>query len=221
MTSRTPPTGGAMVDLGFAVRSAAPVAYAAVPTLGFELEVESRSGQAIRSISLDVQIQIAARRRGYSDAEQPQLLDVFGAPEGWATTLRTLPWLRLSRVVPPFEGTTVVDLHVPCTYDFEVTAAKYLAALRDGDVPLELLFGGTVFYTAAGGLLQTAMINWDSEVEYRMPVAAWRATMDMYFPGSAWLRLERDAFDRLYAFRARHSLTSWEQTVDRLLGEEV
>src|SRR4029078_7639186 len=101
------------------------------PTLGFELEIACRSGQPIRSISLDVQIQIAARRRSYSEAEQPQLLDVFGATEGWSTTLRTLPWLRVSQVVPAFEGTTVANLHVPCTYDFEVTAAKYLAALRD------------------------------------------------------------------------------------------
>ena len=208
-----------MLDLHFAVRGAAPVAYAAVPTLGFAIEIESRGEQPIRSISLDVQIQIAARRRAYSDAEQPQLLDVFGAPERWSTTLRTLPWLRVTQVVPPFEGTTVVDLHVPCTYDFEVTAAKYLAALREGEVPLELLFGGTVFYTA-GGLLQTGMIDWSSEAEYRMPVAAWRDTMDMYFPGSAWLRLDRESFDRLYAYRARHALTSWEHALDRLLGEE-
>ncbi len=220
MTSRLRPIGGPMIDLGFAVRGAAPVAYAAAPTLGFELEVESRSGQPIRSISLDVQIQIAARRRSYSDAEQPQLLDVFGDPARWATTLRTLPWLRVSQVVPAFEGTTVVELHVPCTYDFEVTAAKYLAALREGEVPLEVLFGGTVFYTAESGLLQTGMIDWNSEAEYRMPVAAWRDTMDMYFPGSAWLRLDREAFERLYAYRARHSLTSWEQALDRLLGEE-
>jgi hypothetical protein len=220
MTSGAP-IGGAIAELGFAVLGAAPVPYAAVPTLGFAVEITSRSGQPIRSVALDVQIQIAARRRAYSDAEQPQLLDVFGAPERWATTLRTLPWLRVSQVVPAFEGTTVVDVHVPCTYDFEVTAAKYLAALREGEVPLELLFGGTVFYTAESGLLQTAMINWDSEEEYRMPVAAWRETMDMYFPGSAWLRVEREAFERLYAFRALHSLTSWEQTFDRLLDDEA
>ena len=45
------------------------------------------------------------------------------------------------------------------------------------------------------------MIGWDREAEYRLPVRVWRETMDHYFPGSAWLRLERDTFDRLYAYR--------------------
>ena len=39
----------------------------------------------------------------------------------------------------------------------------------------------------------------------------------MYFPGSAWLRLQRETFDRLHAYRAKHALTSWEHAVDRLL----
>jgi hypothetical protein len=56
--------------------------------------------------------------------------------------------------VPPFTGTTVVDLHVPCSYDMEVLASKYLDALAGGEVPLEFLFSGTVFYTGAGGQLQ-------------------------------------------------------------------
>jgi hypothetical protein len=42
--------------------------------------------------------------------------------------------------------------------------------------------------------------------------------MDRYFPGSAWLRLERETFDRLYAYRSRHALPSWEHTLDHLLG---
>jgi hypothetical protein len=120
-------------------------------------------------------------------------------------------------VVPAFTGATVVELQVPCTYDFDVSASKYLAALRDGEVPLELLFGGTVFYRGEGGLLQTTMIGWDREADYRMPISVWRAAMDMYFPGNAWLRLQRETFDRLHAYRAQNSLTSWEETVDRLL----
>jgi hypothetical protein len=41
--------------------------------------------------------------------------------------------------------------------------------------------------------------------------------MDHYFPGGAWLRVDRDAFERLVAFRARGALTSWEAVVDALL----
>ncbi len=205
------------LELEFGITGAAPVQYAAVPTLGFQLEIATPSELQIRSISLDVQIQIAARRRSYDEEEQGQLQELFGEPHRWSTTLRTLLWLRTTQVVPTFTGATAVELQVPCTYDFDVTAAKYLAALRDGVVPLELLFNGTVFYQAESGLLQTVMIGWDREAEYRLPVAVWRETMDMYFPGSAWLRLQRDTFDRLHAYRAKHALTSWEHAVDRLL----
>ena len=202
------------------MRGAAPVQYAAAPTIGFQLGIESRGDEPIRSVVLDVQLQIAARRRSYSPAEQPRLGDLFGESHRWSDTLRTVPWLRTTQVVPGFTGETLVSLQVPCTYDFEVTGAKYLAALEDGEVPLEFLFSGTVFYTAAGGALQTAMIGWDREAEYALPVSVWRETMDLYFPGAAWLRLDRHAFDRLYAYRAKHALPSWEHALDRLLGAE-
>jgi len=214
--SRASP-GGPVVELEFSVRDAAPVPYAAAPTIGFQLGIEGRGGEPIRSVVLDVQLQIAARRRSYSAREEARLGDLFGEPHRWADTLRTVPWLRTTQVVPGFTGETLVSLQVPCTYDFEVTGAKYLAALDDGEVPLEFLFSGTVFYTAAGGALQTAMIGWDREAEYGLPVRVWRETMDLYFPGAAWLRLDRDAFDRLYAYRAKHALPSWEHALERLL----
>lgn len=215
-----PPLGPPMVELDFTVRDAAPVQYAAIPTLGFELAIASLGEEPVRSVVLDVQIQIGARRRSYSEEEQLRLGDLFGEPHRWSDTLRTVPWLRTTQVVPAFSGETVVTLEVPCTYDFEVTGSKYLAALKDGAVPLEFLFGGTVFYTAPGGGLQTALIGWDREADYAMPVRVWRETMDRYFPGSAWLRLDRETFDRLYAYRSRHALPSWEHTLDRLLAEE-
>jgi hypothetical protein len=196
------------------------VRYAAAPTLGFELEISTRSPLQIQSVNLQVQIQIAARRRSYAKAEEAQLAELFGEPHRWSDTLRTLLWLQTTQVVPAFTGATVIELRVPCTYDFEVSAARYMAALREGEVPLELLFGGTVFYRGDGGLLQTAMISWDREADYRMPVAVWREAMDMYFPGSAWLRLQRETFDRLHTYRAEHALTSWEQAIDRLLEAE-
>jgi hypothetical protein len=212
--------GFAPLELAFGVRGAAPVRYAAAPTLGFELEISTPSPREIQSINLQVQVQIAGRRRSYAAAEQAQLAELFGEPTRWADTLRTLLWLRTTQVVPAFTGATVIELQVPCTYDFEVTAAKYIGALRDGEVPLELLFGGTIFYRGEGGLLQTAMIGWDREADYRMPVSVWREAMDMYFPNSAWLRLQRETFDRLHAYRAEHALTSWEQAVERLLGSD-
>ena len=204
-------------QLRFAVQGADGLAYAAVPTLSFELQVDAPGGHPIRSVLLDVQIQIAARARGYEAAAQQRLLELFGPVADWGTNLRTLPWLRTTAVVPAFTDSTVVALAVPCTYDLEVTAARYLAALDDGVVPLELLFSGTVFFTGADGTLQTARIAWDNEVHYALPVAVWRRTMDRHFPNTAWLRLGADSFARLCAYKARHAFTSWEQAIDSLL----
>jgi hypothetical protein len=121
--------------------------------------------------------------------------------------------------VPAFTGETVAELAVPVTYDFEVAASRYLDAVRDGDVPLELLFGGTLFYAAPDGRLQTGRVAWDREAEYRMPASVWRETMDRHFPGTAWLRLRRDTFDRLQAYKSRGALTSFDAALDELLGD--
>ena len=209
---------GAAPELGFTVLGCEPLRHAASPALRFSLAIDA-GGAAVRSVMLEVQVRIAATQRGYSEAEQAQLGDLFGAPHQWSDTLRGLLWTHASVVVPPFEGATVVDVPVPCTYDFDVAATKYLAGLSDGEIPLDLLFSGTVFYVGADGALQINRISWNAEAAHRLPVSVWRATMDHYFPNSAWLRVDRERFERLVAFRARRALTSWEAVIDALVEE--
>jgi hypothetical protein len=219
VTAGIPPLAGSVPALDFTVIGAAPVTPAAAPVLRFQVLVTSTTGLAVRSVLLETQIQIAARRRSYDAAEEPRLFELFGEPERWSATLRTLPWTRLTTIVPAFAEETVVALDVPCTYDFEVAASRYLDAVRDGHVPLELLFGGTVFFTAQDGRLQTARIPWDCEAAYRLPAHVWHDTMDRCFPGTAWVRMRRETFDRLQAHKARHALTSVDAALDALLGE--
>lgn len=211
---------GTAPELGFTVLGCEPLPYAAAPALRFSLAIDAQ-GASVRSVMLEVQVRIAATQRGYTEAEQAQLGDLFGAAHRWSDTLKGLLWTHGSLVVPPFEGATVVDLPVPCTYDFDVAAAKYLSGVQEGEIPLDLLFSGTVFYAGPTGALQINRISWNAEASHRLPVRVWRATMDHYFPNSAWVRMGRESFDRLVAFRARRSLTSWEAVVDALLeGEE-
>jgi hypothetical protein len=204
-------------SLAFAIEDAHAVQHAAVPTIAFDLRISS--SRAVRALQLDVQLQIAARRRSYDEPEHERLWELFGTPDRWSDTLRTLPWLRTTVAVPPFEEATLVELPVDCTYDLEVTAARYFAGLADGEIPLEFLFSGAVFYADDGGRLQTVRIGWDSEADYRMPVAVWRAAIDRHFPDSAWLRLRREPFDRLQAYKARRRLLSIDEAVELLLDE--
>jgi Family of unknown function (DUF6084) len=206
--------------LQFAIEDGGVLDYAAVPTLRFGLRVSSSGSAPIRSVALNVQLRIAATRRAYADADRERLVELFGRASDWGRNLRSLHWTNLALTVGPFTGSTLVDLPVTCTYDLEVTASRYLDALEDGEVPLEFLFGGTVFYSDPAGSLQVRPISWNEEAGFRLPVSAWREMMERHFPGHAWLRLGRDTFDRLNAYKARNTLLTWEDTVDALLREE-
>jgi hypothetical protein len=205
----------ALPQLTFAVVSAEAVEYAAAPTLAFTLELES--DRPVRSLSLNVQIRIAPARRGYEPGEQAALVELFGTPDRWGETLRGFLWTNATVVVPPFDGVGRAKLTVPCTYDLEVAAAKYFNALAHGEVPLELLFSGSVFYAGEGGALRTARIPWDCEAQFGLPVAVWKQALENRFPGSAWLRLDRHVYDRLLAYKAGRTLPTWEAAIDELL----
>jgi hypothetical protein len=211
---------GSAPELAFEVTDGGVLEHAVVPTLRFDLGIASVSGPThIRSVSLNIEVRIAATKRGYDRSEQDKLFELFGQPTEWGRNLRTLHWTALTANVAPFTGATRIDLPITCTYDLEVTASRYMNGLEDGEVPLEFLFSGTVFYADPTGRLQIGRIGWDKEATYCLPVAAWRQMMDRYYPGSAWIRLPREQFDALCAFKAQRSLTSWEAAVDALLED--
>ena len=206
-----------MPDLDFRVEGAEVLEYVAVPSLVFKLRVENLDGEPIRSVSLNTQVRIAATQRHYEASEQGRLLELFGEPHRWGNTLRSFLWTHTVLQVPPFSESTVADMPVTCTYDLEVAATKYFHALEDGEVPLEFLFSGMVFYTGEDGRLQTTRISWEKEAEFRMPVRLWKEMMEHYFPNSAWIRLHKDAFDQLYDYKVRRGLPTWEAAVEALL----
>jgi Family of unknown function (DUF6084) len=207
----------AVPDLEFKLEGAEVADFAAIPSLVFKLRIENLEDEPVRSVALNTQIRIAATGRHYEAAEQERLLELFGEPSRWKDTLRSLLWTHTVLQVPRFSGSTVVDMPVACTYDLEVVAAKYFYALQDGEVPLEFLFSGTIFYAGEDGRLQTTRISWEKEAEFRLPVRLWKEMMDQYFPNSAWVRLRKDAFDQLYDYKVRKGLPTWEATVEALL----
>ncbi len=215
---RGEPAQAALPDLSFTVESVSAGADAAVPALAFRLRVEEGAGIPVRSVLLHAQLRIQAPRRRYSESERNRLRELFGWPAQWSTSLRSLLWTNVTVVVPPVEGSTVLDVHVPVTYDLEVIASKYLAALDDGVVPLLWLFSGTAFHLADGRLLAT-QIPWDLEAEAVLPVTVWRAALDAQFPNSAWLRLSSDVYAKLALRRVTSGLTTWDAVVEELLDD--
>jgi hypothetical protein len=211
-----------MPDLSFQVEGAEAQPFSAAPLLVFKLRVTNGDAdEPIHTVALRCQIRLEVTGRRYSAQEQKRLLDLFGEPERWGQTLRSMLWTHTSVIASSFRGSTLLDLPVPCTFDFNVAATKYFAGLEDGEVPLSLLFSGTVFYEAEGGSLQVAQIPWDREARFRLPVSVWREMMEVYYPNTAWLALRRDVFDRLQEYKRRRGIPTWEQTLESIIPESV
>ncbi|CAM3780463.1 DUF6084 family protein [Nocardiopsis rhodophaea] len=207
-----------MSELDFACVDAVVDRYAAAPTLTLRLNVTDTGGQPVHGLMLRCHLRIQPRRRSYSEGEAARLRDVFGGPGEWGRGLRPLSLAQVSLTVPPFHGTTELDLPVPFTYDFEVAATKYLHGVRDGDIPLELLFSGTIFRRGDQGFT-VDQVPWDREATYQLPVRVWREMMDHYFPDAGWVRLRSATIDALHAFRSRSALPTWDDAVLHLLGQ--
>jgi hypothetical protein len=210
-----------MPDLSFKIEGAEVAKFTASPQIVFKLQLANADpAEQIHSVALRGQIQIEVTRRRYAAEEQEKLRDLFGEPDRWSQTLKNLLWTHVSVNVPPFQGSTVVDLPVPCTFDFNVGATKYFHGLGDGDVPLCVMFSGTVFYSQDGGIMQVAPISWDKEARFGLPVRVWRDMMDTYYPGSAWICLRRDIFERLYDYKVRQGIPTWEKALESILESE-
>jgi Family of unknown function (DUF6084) len=167
-------------------------------------------------LAVRTQVRIEPLRRRYDDSEAEALQDLFGHRGRWGDTLKPLQLAFVNQVVPSFTGQTEIDLSLPASYDFDVAANKYLYALDAGEIPLLLLFSGTVFTSGERGF-SVAPIPWDKETKFRLPVAVWKQAMELHFPGTAWLRLDAQTFDALYRYRADQALVSWDQAIERLL----
>lgn len=207
-----------MTSLTFEVTGARSESHAAVPTLVLGIRATETDGFSVHALALRCQIRIEPQRRTYSAEEEERLYELFGETPQWADSLRPFLWTHVATTVGGFDGSTEFELPVACTYDFEVAGAKYLDSVGDGDIPLILLFSGTVFTKGTVGFAAEPL-SWSCEAAYRLPVAVYRATMDHYFPHSAWVRVDRDTFDALRHFRSSRGLPTWDQAFERLLKE--
>ncbi|MFF2409820.1 DUF6084 family protein [Streptomyces sp. NPDC058092] len=204
-----------MTDFTFTCTGVRADPYAAGPTLVFRLRITASGEARVHALALRCQIRIEPARRGYGTTEAEGLKDLFGERSRWGSTLQPVQFAQVPVMVPAFTGETETDVVVPCTYDLEIAATRYMNALTDGEVPVLMLFSGTAF-TGSGGF-RVEPVPWDLEAPFRMPVAVWREMVDQHFPGCGWIRLPRDTMDALLEFRSRHALPSWEATVRALL----
>ena len=203
----------------FAVLGARAVRHAATPMLTFDVQVSEPTGRQLYMIALTIQVMIEPARRAYDAATRERLVGLFGPPERWSVTTRSLVWAQLDVVVPAFTGSTTVAVPIACNYDLEVAAAKYLHSLSDGEAPLAMHFNGVVYYPNDEGGLQMVLIPWSRSVGFRMPVSVWNETIEHYYPNTAWVALRSQTLEALERRRVDTAHATFDATVADLLGE--
>jgi uncharacterized protein DUF6084 len=207
-------------DLEFAVIGARPVKYAAAPMLNLDLQVSETTGTQLYMVALTIQLMIEPARRAYDDATRERLVELFGAPERWAVTTRSLVWSKLDVLVPAFTGTTTVAVPIACQYDLELAAAKYLHSLPDGEAPLALHFNGMIYYRGDDGGLQMVLIPWSKSIDFRMPVSVWHETIAHYYPGTAWIAVRAQTIEALQREKLERGLATLDECVSALMQHD-
>ncbi|MGH9466745.1 MAG: DUF6084 family protein [Terriglobales bacterium] len=205
-----------MPELRFFLEGLEPVMHALTPTLRMKLRAVNGTPETIHAIWLRCQIQIEPARRRYSPAEADALLPLFGAPERWEETLRPFLWQQTCAMLPGFTGTGVSDVLLACSQDFTLAATQYCEALGEGEIPLVAQFSGMAMLQGTGGL-EVSPIPWELEARYAMPARLWREAVQAMYGNSRWLRLERNACQRLLTFHAASGAGTLEATLDALL----
>ncbi|MCA2300907.1 hypothetical protein JF737_19835, partial [Mycobacterium avium] len=89
--------------------------------------------------------------------------------------------------------------------------------LRDGAIPLQFLFSGTVFCRGSSGFA-VQQVPWDREERYNMPVSVWRDLIRQHFPNTGWVRLDRETIDALAAYRTARGLLGFDDAIASLLA---
>jgi Family of unknown function (DUF6084) len=206
-----------VAELVFDCLGAQPEKYAVSPSMSLRLRIAETTGERIDAIALRCQIRIEPARRRYSAVEADKLNDLFGDTQRWADTLKPMQLATVATMVPGFAGSIETDLPLPLSYDLEIGSTRYFAGLEGGEIPLLLLFSGTVFGTT-DGRRSVQQVPWSKEAPYRMPLATWREAIDAHFPESAWIKMSRSTLDELLAFKTSSALPTWDATLTALLS---
>jgi hypothetical protein len=206
-------------DPEFAVLGARTVRYAAAPMLALDLQVSEPSGRQVYMIALTIQLMIEPARRSYDLATRERLVELFGAPERWAVTTRSLVWSQLDVLVSAFTGSTTVPVPIACNFDLELAAAKYLHSLPDGEAPLALHFNGMIYYPREDGGLQMVLVPWTKSVDFRMPVSVWKETIEHYYPNTGWVALRSQTLEALQREKLHRGLATLDACVQELVDE--
>jgi hypothetical protein len=203
----------------FWVLDCAALPHTAAPTLSFTLRAKDTTGLEVYTVALTTQVHLEASSRPHDAETREALQDVFGEPERWNDTARSVIWAKRDLLVPSFTGSTTFELQLPCDTDLELATTRYLEAVPDGEAPLAFHFSGSIFYRGAHDRMQLTMVPWHSTAQFRLPLATWRKAVG---DRGGLVRVSDETFDALKRYRLERGLPSLGAAVSELVeGERV
>ena len=129
-------------------------------------------------------------------------------------------WTHVSIDVPGFTGSTEIELPVPAPTTSR--SPRRSISTRSTTARSRCSFCSAARSSPrARRASASARCPWHKDATYRLPVRVWRELMDLYFPNSGWLRLQRETLDALLRFKARRALATWDEVVERCCSAEA
>lgn len=209
-----------MPDLNFQILSADVKPYAAAPTIDFKLKITNAvKDEEVYAAALKTQVRIEAIHRKYDKETKDRLIEVFGKPERWGETLKSLYWKSIIIPIPRFTGQTIVEFPLECSEDMTAAIGKYMYSLDEGDIPLAFIFNGSIFYKGDHENVQVVQLPWEKETSFSIPVSMWNDLLDAYFPHSKWLRVPKDVFDKLYVYKSKSAYPTLNLCLEALIDD--
>ena len=120
-------------------------------------------------------------------AEQEQLKELFGETERWSKSLHPLLWANINVNVPAFTGSTVVDVPVPCTFDFNVAMTKYILRTRRWRDSHHAALQRDRFLRRPHRACRWRRFRGIVRPAIGCRFSVWKEMMDLYYPNTAWL----------------------------------
>jgi hypothetical protein len=177
----------------------------AAPTLSFKLRVKDASELEVYTVALTAQIHLEASSRPHERETREGLQDVFGEPERWNDTARSVIWAKRYVLVPSFTGSTSFELELPCSTDLELATTRYFEGVEGGEAPLAFHFSGSIFYRGQHDRMQLTMVPWHSTAQFRLPLETWRKAVG---DRGGLVRVTDETFEALRRYRLDRGLPS-------------
>ena len=157
-------------------------------------------------------------RRRYTEEDQERLLDLFGEPERWSQTLRNMHWINVAATVTAFNrkhhgrSTSALYIRFQCRGDQVFLRHRK----RRDSAKLPVQRHRILRHRRWRRASRAHLLEQGDAVSPARPNLA-RHDGDLLSEQRLAVCLRRDVFKRLYEYKTRHGIPTWEAALESIL----